>query len=64
MSIITLCSIAYNVIGGIGIALAISGQGAAWGVLAAVALASQFYPELVIRELFDESDDDQEESGQ
>jgi hypothetical protein len=62
---IGICTIAYNVLGGIGIALAISGQGSAWGVMAAVALASQFYPALVIREIFDESDDDeQEESGQ
>lgn len=55
MTIDYLGTIFYNTLGGAAVTLACLGQGASWWVLAIVCFASQFYPALVIQEVFDES---------
>lgn len=55
MTIDYIGTIFYNALGGASLALAGLGQGTSWWVLSIVCFASQFYPALVIQEVFDES---------
>ena len=55
MTIDYIGTIFYNTLGGVALTLGCLGQGSAWLVLSIVCFASQFYPALVIQEVFDES---------